>query len=98
MDGRRPRGNARQWRSALTHEKALFRSCEPEQCKRLFEPLSTERIGRPDRLGPPPAADPLFNRMSLGYLNTGKIQANRPDLRIGTRVWHDRITDFEDGC
>ena len=98
MDGRRPRGNARQWRSVLAHEKALFRSCEPEQCKRLFEGLSTERIGRPDRPATPAAADPLFNGMPPGYLNTGKLQANRPDLRIGTRVRHDRMTAFEDGC
>ncbi len=30
-------------RSATAHEKALFRSCEPEQCKRLFQRLSTEQ-------------------------------------------------------
>src|ERR1700733_15500445 len=99
VDGRpSPAGSARQWRSVLSHEKALFRSCEPEQCKRLFERLSTERTDRPDRPGTPPAADPLFNGMPLGYLNTGKIPANRADLRIGTRVRCGRITDFEDGC
>ena len=42
MDGRRPR-RARLCGARLQcHAKTLFRSCEPKQCKRLFERLSTE--------------------------------------------------------
>jgi hypothetical protein len=46
MDGRRP-PRARLYGARLKcHAKTLFRSCEPKQCKRLFERLATKPTGQ----------------------------------------------------
>ena len=93
-------GSARQWRSFCPTKKHFSGRASQNNVSDRSSGFQLSESDRPDdRPGTPPTADSAWSSgLPWVTLNTGKIPANRADLRIGTRVRCGRITDFEDGC